>query len=243
MTDAVLKDILREYLGDSLKRNGQILYSGIDTLIPGGDFYFLGFNPADDGTNPPLCEVPLDRKDWSAYTQQCWYCPYPAGCAPSCDKPGKATHQKRVAQMMVELDARPEKTFATNLIFVQSHTVAEIWKDRLVRDCCWRVHEKMLAEVRPKFIICLGYREQRSAYSVVRQKAHDCKVEPPHAHFKSFSATFRFNDAPDLTTTVIGVRHPSWWPTDTTELRPFIDALRTPGRGGNPRFQSKIENL
>ena len=39
---------------------------------------------------------------------------------------------------------------------------------------CWCVHKKMLAVVRPKYIVCLGNGESDSAFSLVREKAkHD----------------------------------------------------------------------
>ena len=74
MTQAELQNIVEQHLTDDiLSRDGQLLYSGIDTLTC-GDFYFVGFNPAADGTNDPLHELRLHDKDWSAYTCQCWMC-------------------------------------------------------------------------------------------------------------------------------------------------------------------------
>lgn len=77
MDENALRAILIRSLGDCFYRdNGEILYSGIDTLVPGRS-YFLRFNPAADGTNPLLCDVPLGRTNWSAQTQQCWHCGWP----------------------------------------------------------------------------------------------------------------------------------------------------------------------
>lgn len=124
-----LQSVLTGCLGDLLNRQGQILYCGTDTLMP-GTFYFLGFNPAKDGTNLPLREVPLDRQSWSAYTHQCWHCGSAncranGGSCRDCGK-GPRLHQKRVVQIMSELDLSPERTFSTNLIFVESITAREI---------------------------------------------------------------------------------------------------------------------
>src|ERR1035441_10064151 len=139
MTDTELRRLLTESLGDVfLQRNGQILYSGIDTLRP-GDFYFVGFNPAADGTNPRLCEVPLDRQHWSAYTQQCWKHKHEESAV--CSDAGRAPHQRRVQGIMAELGLQAEETFAANLIFVESRNTEKI-KEEIrngLFETCWQV--------------------------------------------------------------------------------------------------------
>jgi hypothetical protein len=55
------------------------------------------------------------------------------------------------------------------------------------------MHKKMLAEIRPKYIVCLGNGENDSACSLVRKMAYDVKNEK-HSdkkvgrcrHFKKF---------------------------------------------------------
>jgi hypothetical protein len=64
-------------------------------------FYFVGFNPAADGTNRPLSSPELHNKEWSAYTQQCWE--YKGKCTPNtkdCSKTGKDEHQRNVQWIM-----------------------------------------------------------------------------------------------------------------------------------------------
>jgi hypothetical protein len=220
MTDIELRNVLSECLPEAiLKRNGQLLYSGIETLRP-GDFYFVGFNPAADGTNPILHKIQLDRRQWSAYKQQCWSHPH---CNETCPKAGQAPHQKRVRSMMSALGLIPERTFATNLIFVESRNVAEIKKEIRMNglfEYCWRVHEKILAVVRPKYIVCLGNGESGSAFSLVRRRAKSIRNVIPggnkvegqkHVGLKSFDGTFALTNAADLDARVIGVPHPSRW--------------------------------
>lgn len=218
MTDTELRRLLTEPLGDVfLQRNGQILYSGIDTLRP-GDFYFVGFNPAADGTNPRLCEVPLDRQHWSAYTQQCWKHKHEESAV--CSDAGRAPHQRRVQGIMAELGLQAEETFAANLIFVESRNTEEI-KEEIrngLFETCWQVHQKMLAVVRPKYIVCLGNGESDSAFSFVREKAADIKEEKlskekvgRYVAFKTFVGKFELDDGLDLAAKVIGVLHPSRW--------------------------------
>jgi hypothetical protein len=224
-TDRELQAVLMRYFGGFLRERGQILYSGIDTLRP-GPFYFLGFNPAKDGTNPLLSDVRLDRTEWSAYTKQCWYCPLsPRGCANGCAKAGKKPHQKQVVRIMSELELVPEKTFATNLIFVESKTTAEmVIHDSRLLDSCWCVHQKMLAVVKPSYIVCLGNGEKPivSVFRTLGGIAHDQKEMRASGRFKSFVGTFHLNEAPPLTATVIGVPHPSYPPWNSTGLRGFI---------------------
>jgi hypothetical protein len=218
MTDTELRELLTECLPDAvLKSDGQILYSGIDTLKP-GSFYFVGFNPAADGTNPLLCDVPLDRKQWSAYTQQCWthkHCDLNV-----CPKVGKKPHQLRVQAIMSELGLRSETTFATNLIFVESRNAKQIYDDVLF-EACWRVHKKMLAEIKPKYIVCFGNGESLSAFSLVRRKADSREKEARNREFKSFVGTFCLGDRFNLTAKVIGLRHPSY-PMSPRGLRDFV---------------------
>src|SRR5579871_5616125 len=125
MKDTELRQVLADCLPDNiLERHGQILYSGIDTLRP-AEFYFVGFNPAEDDSNLPLRSVPLNRRRWSAYTQQCWYHPH---CDPTvCPDFKMRPHQRRVQGIMRELGLQPEETFATNLIFVESRSAKEIY--------------------------------------------------------------------------------------------------------------------
>lgn len=220
MKDTELRNTLAEFLTkDVLNKKGQTLYSGIDTLRP-GDFYFVGFNPAADDTNDPLQELRLHDNNWSAYTCQCWM--DKGQCDPKiCFKTGKAKHQKNVKHIMSELGLNPKTTFATNFVFVESDNVRELKRDPLFRtyvDTCWLVHKKMLAVVRPKYILCLGNGESGSAFSLVRDKAEDIRNGKQSNEkvgrnivFKSFVGTFRLDDVSDLTAKVIGVLHPSRW--------------------------------
>jgi hypothetical protein len=204
MSPEELKEILRLCLGDIMeKKRGQTLYSGIDTVKP-GKFYFLGFNPAADGTNPLLYRVPLDRQGWSAYTHQCWFCGASAGCC----KAGKKQHQRRVVQLMNELNMKPEKTFASNLIFVESRTAAEV-NEPVFIEKCWCVHKLLLAKVRPTYIICLGNGETVSAFSVLREIADSKGETTSEGQFKKFKGKFSLNGQSPLEPTVVGVRHPS----------------------------------
>jgi hypothetical protein len=227
MTDKDLKDCL-DRVG-LLDERGQILYCGIDLLSPKAEenkpkhsFYFVGFNPRKDGTNPVLRDVPEGRRKWSAYTQQCWTC----GLDSRCVKHGRKIHQTRVLQIMCELNLKPEKTFATNLTFVESNGAADIYSEDLFNRC-WTLHKKMLSEVRPDYIICLGNdgAKTKSAFSLLRKnKATKITDAEPagtsSGTFKKFTGTFELEDG-SRELTVIGVRHPSYQ-VNPEGLRQFI---------------------
>lgn len=221
MDEVELRKTLVECIPDAVfKRNGQILYSGIDTVRP-GEFYFVGLNPAKDDSNRPLCDLPLNRQNWSAYTQQCWTHSH---CDATCPRIGKAPHQRRVQRIMAELGLTPEKTFATNLIFVESRKGEDIRpeiRDDGLFDIFWRVHIKLLSAVRPKYIFCLGNQEGLSAFSLVRKKALATGQERTTAKFKSFGGVFYLADGSTLRPKVIGVHHPSY-PMDPEGLRDWI---------------------
>jgi len=221
MDEIELRKTLVECIPDAIfKRNGQILYSGIDTVCP-GEFYIVGLNPAKDGTNPRLCDVPLNRQHWSAYTQQCWR---HSNCGASCADVGRAPHQKRVQKIMFELGITPERTFAANLVFVESRSSEDIKreiKDGGLFDIFWRVHAKLLSEIRAKCILCLGNQADLSAFSLVRKKAAAIGYERKTEKFKSFVGAFHLPDGLTLRTKVIGVHHPSY-PMNPEGLRDWM---------------------
>jgi hypothetical protein len=219
MNEEELRVIIAEYLPQrALKQRGQILYSGIEMLQP-GDFYFVGFNPAADGTNVPLDEISLNRQNWSAYTCQCWMDRGECKLA-SCHNTGQAKHQRNVQHIMKQLELAPQTTFATNLMFVESRNISEIKKESRsgLLNCCWQVHKKLLAIIRPKYIVCLGNGETDSSFSSFRERAFGIKGEKLSVEkigryfaFKSFVGKFDLGEGVPLQATVIGVLHPSRW--------------------------------
>jgi len=86
-----------------------------------------------------------------------------------------------------------------------------------------------LAEIKPKFIVCLGNGKgkQQSAFGFVRGTAA-VRPDSYHEEFagdsryrKKFVGTFALGDGEALEATVVGVRHPSY-PTSPRALRGFI---------------------
>jgi hypothetical protein len=208
MTGTELQYFLTETLGDTMNKKGQALYSGLETLTK-GEYYFLGFNPAADGTNPLLRDLPFERKNWSAYAHQCWTC----GSERNCRDHDRELHQRQVLGIMNELKRPPEETFATNLIFVESKKSKDIYSSEICK-LFWPVHKRFLGVVRPEYIVCLGYSDYGSSFSVVRGKAaRKGKIETEGrgvGRWKRFEAVFDVGDGSPLETMVIGVWHPSY---------------------------------
>ena len=235
MTETELKAIFTQHLRNYLNKCGQFLYSGIDTLKR-GDFYFVGFNPAKDGSNPKLADVRFDRLDWSAYTQQCWYCNLSIGCGltTDCGRAVRKLHQRQVVRIMDELGLRPEETFAANLVFVESRSAIEVCNDAFLLTSCWQVHKEMLATVRPKYIVCLGKGNYRSAFALIRREDQEQTKVIVKSGFKKFVATFDLGDRAPLTAMVIGVRHPSY-PMNSSGLADFMGLRKGKAK---PQFAS-----
>jgi hypothetical protein len=107
-------------------------------------------------------------------------------------------HQINVQCIMQQLGLKPEKTFATNFIFAESHDVEELRSDpnfQTYVDNCWPVHLKMLAEIQPDYIVCLGHNDEkgRSAFSLVREKSEERpKVLPSEETVRGYPAFKKF---------------------------------------------------
>jgi hypothetical protein len=89
---------------------------------------------------------------------------------------------------------------------------------------------KMLAEIQPDYIVCLGHNDEkgRSAFSLVREKSEERpKVLPSeetvrgYPAFKKFKGKFLVGGGGSLTPTVVGVVHPSY-AESPPGLREFI---------------------
>jgi hypothetical protein len=220
-------------LGKDVTKEGWVLYSGLDTLKP-GSYYLMGFNPREDDANRSLLETTHHADDWSAYTQQCWK----EGCKPPrcqhMDPMGRLTefepHQRNVKALADLLDRKPECIFSANAIFVQSPTAKDLENADELWHKCWQVHQKFLALVRPKWIICLGNGGYRSSFQLLRQKAIEpvpnvCILgrpdfPPSYRNGKCFEASFDLG-ATALRVKVLGVPHPSRFPINSC-LKEFI---------------------
>lgn len=220
MDQVELNRLLEQELGDDAGQHGWVIYSGLDTLAQ-GDYYFMGYNPRTDPANKPLLETTNNALDWSAYTQQCWK----KSCQPPCQHMDagrlkmREPHQNRVIELAGLLDTKPERIFSANAIFVESPEAKDLQDADRLWQKCWRVHQKFLALVRPKWIICLGNGEERSSFQLMKQRAgvptqnvHHCdpKYRPYYRTGKWFhTSSLDIRDTSPLDVNVLGVPHPS----------------------------------
>jgi hypothetical protein len=139
-----------------LVRSGSVLYSG-DETIQNGDWYFLGSNPGghDDEKGADKIEDQLLKhnksKSFNEYFEGEWT---------------NSIHQENIKDFFSDLNLDLKKILSTNLCFVRSpmeskyKSLSEEKTSRQQRnednEKCWTIHEYLLSEVKPRFIICNG---------------------------------------------------------------------------------------
>jgi len=149
---------IHQILGNSglLERSGSVLYSG-DQTIKKGDWYFLGSNPGghDDENGIDTIENQLLKtekpKDFNEYFEGEWT---------------NSDHQVNIQNFFLDLNLNLREILSTNLCFVRSpmeskyRSLSDQKTPRQQRnednEKCWMVHEYLLSEVKPKYIICNG---------------------------------------------------------------------------------------
>lgn len=149
-------DHFADLVPDTLRHeSGKVFYSGRKAFSAAARLYVLGVNPGGDPenyrcetvgrhTHQVLHEWP---EDWSAYRDEVW-----EGAAP-----GTYGMAPRVLHLFKRLGMEPGAVPASNLFFVRSRREEQI-KERQgeLSDLCWPFHAAVLAELRPRVILCLG---------------------------------------------------------------------------------------
>lgn len=209
---------------------GEVFSSGLSSIKP-GDFYILGLNPGGGNSYPSIQDhvQKWDLESYSAFTQQCWNTECwdkncygtQEGLNCSCIK-GASRHQEAVRRIIARCgEADIREIFATNAVFAKS-TSDQSFKDetgftmRKAFDECWPLHTYFLSKIKPKIIICLGYQNGGSPFSLIQTKATLLSEISTHFHegrtYASFKwAPIKFNDKTiQGSPLLIGIRHPSW---------------------------------
>jgi len=141
---------------DLLNRSGSVLYSG-DETIKKGDWYFLGSNPGghEDEKGADKIEDQLLKenkpKSFNEYYEGEWT---------------NSLHQENIKNFFNDLNLDLKKILSTNLCFVRSPMESKyksLSREKTSRQQrnednqkCWTIHEYLLSEVNPRFIICNG---------------------------------------------------------------------------------------
>ncbi len=222
-----LTNVVKSSLGDMAQLGGEVFSSGIDTLQR-GPLYILGLNPGGNSASYLKISEHVARWDlerYSAFVDQCWnqecwnldsFGRQKALEQCSCIR-GRHRHQRAVRTivdcMIPGIDIR--SVFATNAIFLASKE-AKAFRDKtgyslkVAREKCWEVHRYLLARVLPKVILCLGYGEYDSAFSLLKGESKPALPTQTHRRdFKWFEGEFSV-DGTVLCPLVVGVFHPSY---------------------------------
>ena len=135
-------------------RSGSVFYSGRGAFRQPSNIYILGLNPggspvgqAKETISADLIEWNKLPERWSAYADESWMG----------RPPGKCGLQPRVLHLFNKLGLDPRDVPASNVVFVRSTTEASLSVEkRSLLAACWPVHERVIASLGVRTIVCLG---------------------------------------------------------------------------------------
>lgn len=243
MTREDLADLVRTSMSEAFyTKPGAVLLAAISCIRP-ANAYVMGLNPGGDPQEipGPLINALAPAEGTGGYTHECWQpkCPGGSDCthmaADGSTKPeALVKHQRSMASLASALGEMPETLCSANAVFGRSsskvklkaqtgYTLSEWWQ------ACWPVHQQLLAIVRPRMIVTLGYGAATSAFGLLHKEAGF----PPWRKFSDEGARggWIFDaDLPlrseKLRTSVISVPHPSYFapgPILSEMLREFAE--------------------
>jgi hypothetical protein len=138
-----------------LRESGKVFYSGRKAYSSAARLYVLGVNPGGDPANHAAETVGEHTRqvlhdlpaDWSAYRDDVW-----EGA-----RPGTHGMAPRVLHLFKTLGLEPGSIPASNLFFVRSRREEHIkGRQRELSDLCWPFHARVLEELKPRAVLCLG---------------------------------------------------------------------------------------
>jgi hypothetical protein len=225
---ALKEEIVRrvsDSLADFEDLPGEVFSSGLSALAP-DDYYVMGLNPCGGGNYPSIADHVKNWEliDFSGFTDQSWApedwkidCYQLQRLIDCVERRGKSVHQRTVAKLISAISPGKDirSIFATNAIFAASKSAQSFREETGISltdafKKCWPIHQYFLSVVRPKIIICLGYGETDSAYSLMRSLTMpDSSVERRHRGYKCFLGNIVTENI-TLHSMVLGVFHPSY---------------------------------
>lgn len=246
MTRDQLASVVATELGPLAEVSGSVLGVSASALRP-GRFYIMGLNPGGDPTTHgetilQSLRGPDHPLGWSAHSHDCWKCDDRPTCQHR-DPDGRVAevhlrpHQRRVQEAYRALGVVPGEVLATNAIFARStgedtlHGTGGLgaweWWEK-----CWPVHQRMLAEVRPDWIVTLGKGYGTSAFGFLMDKAKVPRrdVRPlgndDYSDARTFSGTVPLAEG-SLAIRVLGLPHPSYYGVSDLLQAAIREELRT----------------
>jgi hypothetical protein len=232
-------------LKDIASLPGAVLFSGVDTLVP-GPLYVMGYNPggpgeveeaSGKGTIGSSLKDIKGKTNWNDWADE----RYGRGQTYS-------AFQRNIRTVFEALGTDPRRTFSTNALFVRSSAADDLEKPwDIWWDTCWRVHQLFLDVVRPRVIVCLGNggppntstlemlrltrRREGQAY-VPNFPAPGAGESARHGKWHP-KVTFDLSDGKSHTCSVLGLPHPSaqpnakdgaYWPLSSEATKKMDEA-------------------
>ncbi len=242
-----LSNLVVDELGPLADVSGSVLGVTVSTIRP-GRFYLMGLNPGGDPQKHgesilESLQAVEHEPGWCSHTHDCWKCDERPVCQHlASDRRVLAAHlkphQQRVQQIYGALGVSPGEVVATNAVFARSsgedtlHGVGNLgawgWWER-----CWPVHQRMLEEVRPEWIVTLGKGFGTSAFGFLMHKAGVGRrdVQPlgndGYDDGRMFVGRLALKGR-TLSVRVLGLPHPSYYGINDT-LRTAIRARLNEG--------------
>jgi hypothetical protein len=170
----------------------------------------MGFNPGGDDKTSVIESLDNLTENYCSYVDECWRnC-----CEENCqqrDHYGKHRHQRNVRELAMLLGRSIRCVFAANAIFIRSKTQSDLQESpKQLFEKCWPIHQRFLSIVKPRVILCLGNKEDLSAFALLRERL---EIKPnqiqSHGYVKMFSSSITVSDGETINSHIIGVRHPS----------------------------------
>lgn len=215
-----------EELASSIPReladvSGRVFYSGRDAFQLGRNVYLLGYNPAGDpnalvaDTVQRHTKIVLEDRpsNWSAYRDESWT------SRNNWQPPGTATFQPVILQLIHSLGLDPGSVPSSNLVFARSARSAHLNSQTDLEHLCWPFHLKVIASIRPRFIICFGLNTGNIVCRLLGANKQIDRFEEPNNRRWMSDARISVDGR-----IVFTVTHPSQakWTTTATDPRPMV---------------------
>lgn len=146
------------------RESGVVLYSDLASLRP-GRFYLLGINPGGQH-GKAICDSLCAEDGANSYMDEDWT-----------EKPGERTRlQTRVCDLIAALGVAPADIPSINLAFARSPELSALSNAGAWFHRCWPVHQALLREVRPAWIVMLGFGQ---SYYFISRRGRTTQAEQP----------------------------------------------------------------
>ena len=151
-------DDLKALIPESLQsESGAVFYSGRAAFSAPSPLYILGLNPggspqlqSDDTVSKHTDMILSGNENWSEYQDEVWW---------EGHNPGESGMQPRVVHLIRTLGLDPQKTPASNVVFLRSaleKDIASTFGDLALR--CWPFHQAVIERLGVRVVLCFGKR-------------------------------------------------------------------------------------